>query len=190
LETQELDATALTQASNYEVEHAEEIAAASGIPFCLIEARPEEQAELAAPDNERQTILQKIAEMKVGERIKLAMLGTREERFILIRDTNKIVAGAVLESPKVGETEMEAYAAMKNVQEDVLRSIARNRRFMKHYAVVRALVNNPRTPLDISIGLLGHLTNLDLQHLSRNKNVSDTVRKLAAKLFRTKSSGR
>jgi hypothetical protein len=79
---------------------------------------------------------------------------------------------------------------MKNVQEDVLRSIARNRRFMKHYAVVRALVNNPRTPLDISIGLLGHLTNLDLQHLSRNKNVSDTVRKLAAKLFRTKSSGR
>jgi hypothetical protein len=61
---------------------------------------------------------------------------------------------------------------------------------MKHYAVVRALVNNPRTPLDISIGLLGHLTNLDLQHLSRNKNVSDTVRKLAAKLFRTKSSGR
>ena len=135
-------------------------------------------------------MLEKIAALKVGERIKLAMLGTREERFILVRDTNKVVSMAVLESPKIGETEMEVYAGMKNVQEDVLRGIARNRRFMKHYGVARALLNNPRTPIDVAIPLLPHLTPFDLQNLARNKNISDTVRKLAMKLYRTKTDGR
>ena len=143
-----------------------------------------------AEDDGKLTLLQKIAAMKVGERIKLAVLGTREERMMLIRDTNKVVSVAVLESPKVGETEMESYAAMKNVQEDLLRSMARNRRFMKHYAVVRALVNNPRSPIDITLPLLPHLTTLDLQHITRNKNISDAIRKLAMKLFREKSEGR
>jgi hypothetical protein len=96
----------------------------------------------------------------------------------------------VLESPKVGESEMETFAAMKNVQEDVLRAIARNRRFMKHYAVVRALANNPRTPTDVGMPLLNHLMVLDLQNLSRNKNISDTLRKLAQKIMQTKTEGR
>jgi len=177
------------EASEYELKHAAEIAAAEGIPFSLVDAQQQEAADLEE-DEGRVTMLQKIAALKVGERIKLAMLGTRDERFVLIRDTNKVVSMAVLESPKVGETEMETYAAMKNVQEDVLRGISRNRRFMKHYGVVRALANNPRTPIDIAIPLLPHLTPLDLQHLAKNKNISETVRKLALKLFRTKSEGR
>jgi hypothetical protein len=177
------------ETSEYELQHAAEIAAAEGIPFSLTDSQQQDLADIADDDG-RLTMLQKIAAMKVGERIKLALLGTRDERFVLIRDTNKVVAMAVLESPKVGETEMETYAAMKNVQEDVLRTIARNRRFMKHYAVIRALANNPRTPIDVGIPLLPHLTPLDLQHLARNKNVSDSLRKLALKLFKTKSEGR
>ena len=78
---------------------------------------------------------------------------------------------------------------MKIVQEDVLRGIARKRKFMKNYGVARALVNNPRTPLDLALGLVSHLLVNDLKNLSMNKNVSDTVKKLATKLFREKSSG-
>lgn len=177
------------EVSGYETQHAAEIAAAEGIPFSLNDAQQSELAEMAE-DEGRLTMLQKIAAMKVGERIKLAMLGARDERFVLIRDTNKVVAMAVLESPKIGETEMESYAAMKNIQEDVLRAISRNRRFMKHYGVARALTNNPRTPIDVSLPLISHLTSLDLQQLARNKNIADTVRKLALRLYRTKSGPR
>ena len=184
---------AAAETTDFEQRHAAEIAAVSHASFELVGAGQEELAELADAAQEkgdRLTVLQRIAAMKVGDRIKVALLGTRDERFILIRDSNKIVAMAVLESPKVGESEMETFAAMKNVQEEVLRTIARNRRFMKHYAVVRALVNNPRTPVDVAMPLLNHLMVLDLQHVSRNKNISDTLRKLALRAMDTKRDGR
>jgi hypothetical protein len=75
--------------------------------------------------------------MSVGERVQLAMKGTKDERFILIRDGSRVVSLAVLESPKVTDTEVEGFAAMKNVQEIVLRGIAAKRKFMKKYGVIR-----------------------------------------------------
>ena len=125
--------------------------------------------------------------MTVGERVQLAMRGTREERYVLIRDGSNIVATAVVESPKVGDTEMETLAAMKNIKEDALRAMSRNRRFMKQYGVIRALANNPRTPIDIGLKMLPYLMAADLHTLSRNKNISETVRKLALKMFQEKS---
>lgn len=175
----------------FQRKYAQEIAAAAGLPFSLTDAGQEELDQLeTSAEAGKLTVLQKIASLKVGERIKLAMLGARDERFILIRDTNKIVAQAVLQSPKLSEVEMECYACMKNVQEDVLRSIARNRKFMKNYSVVRSLVNNPRTPLEIAMPLVSHLTSLDLRQLARNKNVSETLRKLAMKIVRAKTTDR
>ncbi len=145
----------------------------------------------AKPEDEKKlSTLQKLARMTVGERVQTAMKGNKDERFILIRDGAKVVALAVLESPKVTETEAESFAAMKNVQEAVLRGIASKRKYMKNYAVVRALVNNPRVPLDVSLPLLPHLLTMDLRHLSMNKNVSDLLRKLAAKMFREKNESR
>jgi hypothetical protein len=76
---------------------------------------------------------------------------------------------------------------MKNVQESVLRGIAGKRKFMKTYAVVRALANNPRCPLDVQLTLVKNLLNMDLRNLSMNKNVSDTVRKVALKLFKERT---
>ena len=139
---------------------------------------------------ERLSVVQKIARMKVGDRVQLAMKGTKDERFVLIRDGSKVVSLAVLESPKVSDQEIETFAAMKNVQEDVLRGIARKRKYMSIYSVTRNLVNNPRCPLDMALGLVSHLLVNDLKNLSMNKNVPDTVRKLALKMFREKSSGK
>ena len=118
------------------------------------------------------------------------MKGTKDERFVLIRDGSKVVSLAVLESPKVSDQEVEMFAAMKNVQEDLLRGIARKRKFMKTYAVVRNLINNPRTPLDLSLGLLPHMLSGDLKNLSMNKNISETIRKVALKMFREKTTGK
>jgi len=138
-------------------------------------------------DEERGTALQKIAKLDVKGRIQLAVKGNKEERSLLIRDGTKIVALAVLESPKVGDGEVERFASQRNVLEAVLRGIPLKRRFAKNYAIIRNLVFNPRTPLDVSLGLMKNILVHDLRNLSGNKEVSDTVRKLALKMFKQKS---
>jgi len=192
--------------AQFVAEHAEEIAAEEGKEFQIVgESEPEpepEPAPVEAPrfvpaapkvrtkaqeDKTRLSPLQKISGLTVGERVQLAMKGNKEERFILVRDGSKVVSSAVLESPKVSEQEVEMFASMKNVQESVLRGIAGKRRFMKIYAVVRALANNPRCPLDVQLTIVKNLLNMDLRNLSMNKNVSDTVRKVAGKMFRERT---
>ncbi len=138
------------------------------------------------PAEERGSALQKIAKLDIKGRIQLAMKGTKEERSLLIRDGTKIVALAVLESPKISDGEVERFATQKNVLEAVLRGIPMKRRFAKNYAIVRNLVFNPRTPLDLSLGLMKNMLVGDLRNLSNNKEISDTVRKLATKMFKQK----
>ena len=134
----------------------------------------------------RENTLQKINGLDVKGRIQLALKGNKEERSILIRDGTKVVALAVLEAPKLSDGEVEKFASQKNVLEAVLRQIPLKRRFVKNYIVVRNLVANPRTPLDLSLGLMKNLLTNDLKNLSNNKEVSETIRKLAMKMFKQK----
>jgi hypothetical protein len=92
----------------------------------------------------------------------------------------------VLEAPKLSDGEVEKFALQKNVLEAVLRQIPLKRRFMKDYIVVRNLVSNPRTPLDLGLGLMKHLLAVDLKNISNNKEISETVRKLALKMYKQK----
>jgi hypothetical protein len=148
--------------------------------------KPAKKAHLSA-EAERGSSLQKISKLDVKGRIQLAMKGNKEERSILIRDSTKLVALAVLESGKITDGEVEKFASQKNVLEAVLRQIPMKRRFAKNYNVVRNLVANPRTPLDISLGLMKNILTADLRNLASNKEVSDTIRKLALKMFKQKT---
>jgi hypothetical protein len=134
----------------------------------------------------RENTLQKINSLDVKGRIQLALKGNKEERSILIRDGTKVVALAVLEAPKLSDGEVEKIASQKNVLEAVLRQIPLKRRFMKNYIVVRNLVANPRTPLDLGLNLMKNLLTQDLKNLSANKEVSETIRKLALKMYKQK----
>jgi len=134
----------------------------------------------------RDNALQKINRLDVKGRIQLALKGNKEERSLLIRDGTKVVALAVLEAPKLSDGEVEKFASQKNVLESVLRQIPLKRRFMKNYKVVRNLVANPRTPLDLGLGLMKHLLAADLKNIGGNKDVSETVRKLALKMYKQK----
>jgi len=144
--------------------------------------------EFEVEEQKRLTILQRVSKLNVGQRIKLGFIGSREERAILIRDTARLVQNAVLSSPKVTDAEVESFAGSKNLQENVFREIARQRRFVKLYPVVRNLVNNPKCPLDISLTLIKTLMVYDLKSLRHNKNVPDTIRKVAAKLYTEKAT--
>jgi len=134
----------------------------------------------------RENTLQKINRLDVKGRIQLALKGNKEERSILIRDGTKVVALAVLDAPKLADGEVEKFASQKNVLEAVLRQIPLKRRFMKNYVVIRNLVANPRTPLDLGLGLMKNLLVQDLKNLSGNKEVSETIRKLALKMYKQK----
>jgi hypothetical protein len=134
----------------------------------------------------RENTLQKINALDIKGRIQLALKGNKEERSLLIRDGTKVVALAVLEAPKLSDGEVEKFASQKNVLEAVLRQIPLKRRFMKNYIVVRNLVANPRTPLDLGLGLMKNLLLQDLKNISANKEISETIRKLALKMYKQK----
>ena len=132
------------------------------------------------------TVLQKTQRMTVVQRVKAALTGSQEERMILVRDSNRLVARAVMQSPKLSEHEVETYASMKDICEEALRLIALNRKFMRLYVVVRALVNNPRTPIDMSLHLVPRINDTDLKLLALNRNVPDTIRHTAEKIMQRK----
>jgi hypothetical protein len=155
---------------------------ASGRSAGAARSKPAVKPQLARREN----TLQKINRLDVKGRIQLALKGNKEERSILIRDGTKVVALAVLDAPKLTDGEVEKFALQKNVSEAVLRYIPLKRRFMKNYIVVRNLVSNPRTPLDLGLGLMKHLQPVDLKNLSANKEIAETLRNLALKMFKQK----
>jgi hypothetical protein len=130
----------------------------------------------SAEGEPRASTVQKIAALNVAQRMSLAMKGSREERAVLIRDPNKIVGVSVLSSPKVTESEIEAIAKMANVSDEILRLIGFSRNWTKSYAIVHALVKNPKTPVAMSMNFLSRLAEKDLRSLSTNRNVPEMVR--------------
>jgi hypothetical protein len=128
----------------------------------------------------------KILTLNTAQRAILAIKGGREERSILIRDTNKIVALSVLKNGRISDGEIEHIAALRNVSQDVLRAIGGNREWVKSYAIVAALVRNPRTPPGISTNFVSRLQSHDLKMLARDKNVSELIRRMAKKTIDTR----
>jgi thiamine-phosphate pyrophosphorylase len=152
-----------------------------------------EAADAAAGDSEEElseaeaaTPPTQLSSLPVVQRMKLAMKGTREQRAQLIRDPNRMVATAVLSSPKVNESEIEAFAKMGNVSEDVLRIIATNRAWVKSYGIVLSLTRNPKTPPALSMQMLHRLMERDVKVIASDRNVPEAVR-LAARRIMTKS---
>jgi hypothetical protein len=145
----------------------------------------------AEPDNERRkTLLQQISTMTVSQRVKFAMKGGSEARRTLIRDNNKVVQRAVLQSPRLTDQEVEAFASMTNLTDEILRLIGKNRNFRKNYNVVRNLLNNGKAPLDCTLGLLPMLNPPDLKKLGMNKNIPETLRATAVKLMRQRNESK
>jgi hypothetical protein len=163
-------------------------APASGGAAAAAPARIKPKAKPKSPETERVSVLQKIAKLDVKGRVQLAVRGSKEERAILVRDGTKLVALAVLQSPKISDGEVEKFAAQKNVLEALLRGITMHRRFMKNYVIMRNLCFNPRVPTDVSMGLVKNLMVQDLKNLSGNKDVSETIRKMAVRAFKQKTN--
>jgi hypothetical protein len=135
--------------------------------------------EAGAPGDEQAPL----SLLSILDRMKLAMKGTREQRAALVRDPNKMVAVAVLSSPKLTETEVEAFAKMANVSEEVLRIIGTSRAWTKNYSIISALVRNPKTPPALSMNMVRRLNERDIKMLAVDRNVPEALRLAARKIL-------
>ena len=147
------------------------VVAAEGTAAQRAPATPQQEKE----DKRSKSRYQEIQDLPVPEKVKLAMSGDKEARSILIKDSNKQIQEAVLDSPRITEQEIVAIANSRNVGEEILRKVASNRDWMKNYQVRLALANNPKTPLTIGLRLIGTLMISDLKRLSKSKGVSSVL---------------
>ncbi|HSS22749.1 MAG TPA: hypothetical protein VLL54_21935 [Pyrinomonadaceae bacterium] len=146
-----------------------------------------ERLELGEVSPDRVSMIRRIMFMNVKDRIKMARKGDREARGILIRDTNRMVATAVIGNPRITDQEVENIAAMRTIVDEVLRLISMNRNWARSYSIIHALVRNPRTPIPTVIGILPRIRTKDLMHLSQNRNVSEAARRQAQRLVNARS---
>jgi hypothetical protein len=141
----------------------------------------DDDAELLPEGADRDSVMQLLGQMTFPQRLKAALKGTKEMRAVLIRDPNKMIANSVLSSPKLSDSEVEAFARMASVSEDVLRTIGANRAWMKSYKIVVALTRNPKCPVALSMNLMSRLSDRDMATLSVDRNVPEPVRIAARK---------
>jgi hypothetical protein len=137
-------------------------------------------------EEEHRSLMKRIKDMTVGKRIKLAYMGNQEARKVLVRDSNKVIAAAVVKSGRLTPGEITSFAGNKNLQDEVVRLIAQNKEFVRKYPVQVALVNNPKCPPQIAMRLMQNLHKRDLHQLSNNKGVSGALFTAAAKMFKAK----
>jgi hypothetical protein len=158
----------------------------------LLEAAAEqERSGVAVPvaavpdevDPSSESAWTKILNMTVSQKVQLAFKGAASERSILVRERNKLICRAVIRSPRLTDTEVETFAGMRNVDEEVLRMIGTNRTWMAKYSIMLTLAKNPKSPIALVLPLINRLNLRDLKSLATDKGISEAVRTSAKRLY-------
>ena len=124
-----------------------------------------------------------IQKMSVMQKIKLARIGGKEARTLLIRDRNKIVSTSVIGSPKITDSEIVTIAKSRNVSDEILRMISTNRDWTKNYQVKSALATNPKCPQPVALKFLNYLQDRDLRSIMKSKDVPSAISAHARRLL-------
>lgn len=159
------------------------------VPLTEDEAMVRYLAEDERGESEKVSAVQRLYRLNTAEKVITALKGNREERAILVRDPNRIVATAVLGSPRLTEAEIESFAGMKSVSDEILRQIGTHKEWTKRYGVIASLVRNPRCPLAITLGMVPRLNPRDLKSISVDRNVPEVIRKHAQRFVKGPSDG-
>ncbi len=148
----------------------------------------EEDAQLdpAKIKQEAMSTLEKINRMSISERMRLALAGTKTDRLVLIKDPNKMVQAAVLDSPKMADDEVLIHIRNLSLSAEIVGRIANNRDWTKNYTIILGLVQNPKTPINRAIGFVKQLHDRDLKLLAKDRNISPVIRVVAENLAKQK----
>jgi len=134
-------------------------------------------------DEKKLSLWTLVVKMTVSQKVQLGFKGGTTERSILIRERNRLVCSAVVRNPRVTESEIEQFAGMRNLDDEVLRLIGNNRQWMTKYPIMSSLIRNPKAPIGIVLPLINRLNLRDLKGLGTDKGVSEAVRSSARRLF-------
>ena len=134
------------------------------------------------------TLTQRVMRLRTNQKILLATKGGKEERTLLIRESNRLVQVAVIRNSRISEGEVSYIAQMRTVHDEVLRIISLNREWMKKYTIVKNLVQNPRTPLPIAMNHLKRIREFDLKLMSTDRNVAEAIRREAKRFLDNKGN--
>ncbi|MBP6702131.1 MAG: hypothetical protein KBH14_10660 [Vicinamibacteria bacterium] len=165
--------------------------AAAALDENTVELKPEEATVILTEDEKKDekavSNLTRLFTLTTGKKVKAALTEDAQTRSFLIRDPNRLVALAVLGSPKITEAEIEGFAGMKNISDEVLRRIGTNRDWTKKYTVISSLVKNPRTPLGLAMGFVSRLQPRDVKALAVDRNVPEAIRKSAQRFVKAQT---
>jgi hypothetical protein len=125
-------------------------------------------------------------QMGIAEKIKMALTGDKEWRGLLIKDSNKLVSGAVVKNPRITEPEILTISKSAIQNDEIMRLICVNKEWLKNYSIRKALAVNPKTPLPAALRFVATLTEKDLAALAKSKNVSTTISSQARRLLMNK----
>jgi len=145
---------------------------------------PEEQQV----EQKKLSITQQIMKLNIAKKIEWAnKKGNREVRSILLRDPNKLVQLAVMQSPRITEGEVAKVALSRTAPQEVLQYIYNNRQLMKNYQIKVNLINNPKMPVGVSMRFLSSLRMAEVKAVAKNRNVPQGLATAAKKLVEKKS---
>ena len=171
----EIPASTLHEACNPEVE-----------ADCGETGAPEEDGECEEEEEEYKSKYKLCQELGVADKIKIALSGDKEWRSILIKDSNKLVSGAVIKNPRITEAEVLAIAKSKIQNDEIMRVICMNKEWIKNHQIRKALVENSKTPLPNALRFMLTLTEKDLAALAKSKNVATVISTQARRILTAK----
>jgi hypothetical protein len=137
----------------------------------------------AAPSQRAEPLAVRIRQLPVAARIKLALTGGKDARQLLARDHVKLVQQCVLYNPRLTLEEVVAMAKNRSLHGELLRHIANQRDWVRQYAIRLALVLNPKTPLQIALGLLAMIQERDIRVIAKSKNVPTVLQAQARRMI-------
>jgi len=162
----------------------------SGTRVIEVDVGEHPAVEEAGGKKKRLNTQQLVLKMSMSQKLKLAMSGAKEARGLLIRESSKLIALAVLSNPRLTVGEVEFFAKSTNLSEDVIRKIGTNAEWTRKPAIIFALVNNPKTPVPISIGFIPRLSERELALLEKSRNIPGPVRTAARNMLVKKKAGK
>ena len=155
-----------------------------------LELKREREAKRAQEaEDENKPLFARLQKMNIAQKIRLATVGSREAANLLVREANRLIHMAAIQSPRLKYSDMKKIASNKSMPDGVIRYLANTREWTRHYDIMLALVNNPKTPMADSMGFLNHLRTNDLRQVMKNRNVSHQISRQAKNIVTKRMSG-
>jgi len=138
-------------------------------------SQTEIEALMEEADREGMSKYQIALELKVAEKIKMALTGDKEWRTIMMKESNKLVQAAVMKNPRISDGEVLMVAKTRTSSDDLIRMILLNKDWVKSYEIKKALLVHPKTPPPKALRFISYMTMKDIKEMSKSRQISSVI---------------